>query len=954
MNPNFQKSRFSKNKSLTRVIWRGYFSFAVLGGIFALYLLLQRQSESRVFLLGLSPSRFILGGIILLATLTFGWLLLQSWFRPQWVEERLDRIASVLSSPSRWCIILVITGLLFLAGCYFITLVPEVTESFTRAYFVRLLPLVAWITGLSALSLVAIPILRYGSGFLEQRPRSKLFYTSLFIFIFLFFAWWWVSQTSLELEARRTGWNSLAAPILETQVLIAWLAGMFTLLFLTRIEKRSSQHNLLLWLKPQRIDLLIGLILWVTSIILWFNIPTHPNWFVSEPRPPNFENYPSSDAFVYDSSAQFLLVGEGFKSWTEPYVRRPIHTLYLAALHLVVGQNYDSVIFLQIVILALLPVLMYYMVKALYSRSAGVIAAVLIILREVNSIAIAGNITTSNVKLLMSDLPATIAVVGFVLIVITWFQNIEKKPLYPLIAGGALGIPVLIRFETAILLVPLGIVSALLFGLRKNLQFWLKNMLLFILGLMLVLTPWIWRNWRSTGLLFIDSPTHSYDLINLRYLQDPDAKKAWLPLIVDIKYNGEGSQTSAPTPISPQSSKPEDAVIPPDPSIPLDATPPPTDRNEQLTEFNIATSQQAIDLFKNDPPLYASVFMTHYLNSQIQTLLVLPTSFRVFESLTGFFGHKSLSTLQYECCSVIDYTRRMPYWRKWGGAIPREALIPLIVNLLLIAIGLNVAWRRNRLVGITPLIFAFTYILGNAIFRNSGGRYILPVDWISIPYFSIGLAYLSKKCVSKIANMDLAESLDSTSAPSLTTRSHSEINFLRSPRFYTISISLLLLGALLPIVEWTIKPQYTTDQKDQIVTSLMQSNLFSKSERQALETFDETNGYAILGRALYPRFFPANVGEIWSDNVFGPQTYTRVGFLLAGPESKAILMPVQERPDFFPNTSDVIVLKCPGPDMDALLIAILDDSGTPVSVIWRSPLPSSISCPLPAIESTTP
>jgi len=512
--------------------------------------------------------------------------------------------------------------------------VPEVTEPFTKAYFERLLPLAAWLTGLTALSLVALPILRHGSGFLEQRPRSKLFYTSLFIFIFLFFAWWWVGQTSLELEARRTGWNSLAAPILETQVLIAWLAGMFTLVFLTRIEKRSSQRNWLLWLKPQRIDLLIGLILWVTAIILWFNVPTHPNWFVSEPRPPNFEHYPSSDAFVYDSSAQFLLVGEGFKSWTEPYVRRPLHTLYLAALHLVAGQDYDSIIFLQILILALLPLLMYYLVKALYSRSAGVIAAVLIILREVNSIAIAGNITTSNVKLLMSDLPATVAVVGFILIVITWFQNIEKNQFYPLIAGGALGIPALIRFETAILLVPLGLVSALLFGLRKNLHYWLKNMLLVVLGLMLVLTPWIWRNWRSTGLLFIDSPTHSYDLINLRYLQAPDTKNVWLPLIVDIKYADERSRKSTPTPISPQSTKPEDTLIPAD-STP---TAPSPGINEQLTEFNIATSQQAIDLFRSDPPLYASVFMTHYLNSQIQTLLVLPTSFRVFESLTGYLG----------------------------------------------------------------------------------------------------------------------------------------------------------------------------------------------------------------------------------------------------------------------------------------------------------------------------
>jgi hypothetical protein len=147
------------------------------------------------------------------------------------------------------------------------------------------------------------------------------------------------------------------------------------------------------------------------------------------------------------------------------------------------------------------------------------------------------------------------------------------------------------------------------------------------------------------------------------------------------------------------------------------------------------------------------------------------------------------------------------------------------------------------------------------------------------------------------------------------------------------------------------KPKYSMDQKDKLVTSLMQSNLLSEGERLALETFYTTHGEAIVGRALYPRFFPANVGEIWSDNVFGPQPYTRVGFLLAGPESRAILMPLQERPNYFPNASDVVVFNCPGPEMDALLVAILDDSGSPVSILWRSPLPSSFTCPLPTIES---
>jgi len=40
--------------------------------------------------------------------------------------------------------------------------------------------------------------------------------------------------------------------------------------------------------------------------------------------------------------------------------------------------------------------------------------------------------------------------------------------------------------------------------------------------------------------------------------------------------------------------------------------------------------------------------------------------------------------------------------------------------------------EAGQAVGTYPLIFAITYMAGNAIFRNSGGRYILPVDWSNI------------------------------------------------------------------------------------------------------------------------------------------------------------------------------------------------------------------------------
>ena len=61
------------------------------------------------------------------------------------------------------------------------------------------------------------------------------------------------------------------------------------------------------------------------------------------------------------------------------------------------------------------------------------------------------------------------------------------------------------------------------------------------------------------------------------------------------------------------------------------------------------------------------------------------------------------------------------------------------LNIFFITLGISVAWRQEKLVGLIPLAMFMFYDLSNGFARTSGGRYIVPIDWIVTIYFLIGV-----------------------------------------------------------------------------------------------------------------------------------------------------------------------------------------------------------------------
>ena len=908
-------SKTQSNRSVPLAIERLFWLVAVIQSLSSLVFMLRTKSEpGAAAWMGLSPVRIVLGLGVLASVIFFLWFLIESWISQDRYRRRMQWLVSRLSNRKVWGLSILVVSAIFLGGSYFISLTPEITEPFTLAYFERLIPLVIWATGLSLQTLIALILLRYGRDAVKLRPKGKAFYLTIFIIGAILLAWSWVVKNILPIEIDFAAWNSLGVPILEFQLLLSWGVGMLMLAFIIWATKNPVSDGMTKKLSPKRIDLMVCLLLWLGAVIIWQSIPISPNWFVSEPVPPNNEYYPTSDAQAYDVSAQLALVGEGFWFQGTQYVRRSLHAFYLTILHLIAGQNYEKVVFGQILVLALLPPLIYLLIGAIHNRISAIIGAVLILLREANSISLSNVITDSNAKLLMVDLPTALLVVGFTYCVILWFKEIENRSIFALIPGGILGLAMLVRLETFILALPVITVAGLILFPKKRPVLWTKNVLLFGMGILLVISPWIWRNWKLTGEVFIDSPIFRFALIYQRFrtlptpppedlggvVQEPDENTPPLQSIVT-------PMVSQPTPTSAPSVTPKQNVV------------------EIITDY---AKDDAPEFIKQHSNQVVNFIIAHDINSELQTILYLPTTFRALDSLIGFIGHRSFDALWYECCSAQGYVRRMPYWHKWNGQLPRQAIIPLTINILLFAAGIHISWKKEKFVGITPLLLASSYLLFNAIFRNSGGRYILPVDWTGVLYFSIGLSQISIIFIDFMTDTKISN-LVSNWGDMKGSKLQSE-NKLRLNKLYLIAIGFFLIGCSIPALEKSLPELYSTERRQMMLNALEQSELLSQTQSSELHSFLSQGGVSVVGRALYPRYFLSNTGDLTRGrkDPLNVQPFQRLTFFLAGPHSNSISMPLKEKPTKFPNAIDVIVVSCPnGGTLDPLAIATFNPAG---------------------------
>jgi len=461
-----------------------------------------------------------------------------------WIIINLILIVLVYKSTSIWLkwqdilvkpkikdfLLIVASSLFFFRVCLWIfqeLLVQPLSQQVGG--YLRLLTPALDVIGYASLEIaILIFFLNLHANLEYKKPFQKFIFSAIVVFAILGLIALIISITGLGILSSYKGdWQRglPAVALLEWQILLACVLCLAMFFIESKMRIFETSH----------LDVLICIAIWLGTAVLWLNQPVIPNASALKPREPNFEIYPFNDAQVYDEFAQSALVGDGFGDNRIP--QRPLYIVFLILSHVLIGQNYNNIIFFQTLVFAIFPVMLYLFGKEFFSRPIGVSIALLAILRDYTSNFVSpftGNLSYS--KLYLSEIPTAILLILFLLIGVRWIK--AGFPMFPgFLLGGILGSAVLIRTQVIVVL-PVIILFAFLVRPKEKKTI-IKNTFLMLVTVAFIIAPWLWRNWKLTGELIFDSPESQVINLALRYsrLNGVEPEALPFPGESNVEYN---------------------------------------------------------------------------------------------------------------------------------------------------------------------------------------------------------------------------------------------------------------------------------------------------------------------------------------------------------------------------------------------------------------------------------
>jgi hypothetical protein len=515
-----------------------------------------------------------------------------------------------------------------------------------------------------------------------------------------------------------------------------------------------------------------------------------------------------------------------------------------------------------------------------------------LIFRESNSLALTGVLNVSNAKMMLSDLPATLGVILFSLVVVLWLKKPGQRRIYPILAGGILGAFMLIRVQIAFLF-PAALLCAFL-AMPHHRILWLKSAAVMLAGILLTLSPWLYRNWQMTGKIYLAGTTNisQAGLLGQRYNESLETEAS-------IRLSGETED-----------------------------------------EYLNRMAEGALRYILYHPRDAAGFISAHFWHNQVATLLVLPSSFpQISPQQIPTEGLSNLQTagsfLRDQCCSPVTVVRNLPYWKSnWQGGFLPASWLPLLASLCLVSIGIGASWKRARFVGLLPLFMTVGYSLSNSFVRNSGWRFNLPVDWVGILYYSIGLVQTCFWLGTYFKNrfVPFAWETGIQAVPAADPEAPFPWN-----KAVAAWLCFILLVSAIPLAELFIPARYPPAVVQTALASLMSEINAKPFDAPAIQRFlGDEDAVARVGRAMYPRYYKAGDGiprSGWPS--YAMRSYPRLGFVLVGSETAAVVLPQETPPVDFANGAEVLVLGCKGEDIvSARLVMLLKH---PMTILLASP-----------------
>lgn len=879
--------------------WVRVFLFLiVVEGAFVQGAMLSSPSEAdSARFLGLSTSRLAIFGVVVIISLMASGSLIITWKKESWFVAFLERIESKLKSRGFAAFILGAAIFLTWVCSQFAFYSYVAEEPVVQSILQRLLPMLIWLAlGFGQLFVL---ILFWHFDLVDFQPfQSRHSKRTLAILVVFLIVWIWlaVAGYGFSEETDETGFfRSPGTPILGVQVL---LAGIIAFGFAWMWGKLVGKLDLSTWKRFFYKDILIAVLIWGVAFALWMAAPLEPSWFADEPRPPNNTFSPNSDALVYDSIAHNLLVGSGFwhPDW-ETGVRRPMLSALVAVFHLIGGLDYEGMIWGQVAFLAIFPVAVYLITSSLHQRTSGMLTALLIVIRERNAILLADTITVSHAKVIMSDLPGALGVAVFVLFIIWWLKAPKERAVIPLIAGGLLGFFMLIRSEVIILLAAVALPA--LWLLRRKPLLWFKGMVFSVLGITLMIAPWMWRNYQARSYLYLDK--------NMNYA----------PIIEKIKDIFGDLESHNDFLANNQHYK--DAYVILNPHLKS------TDQSD-FSSINLNRQFSEISFVDN--------FLNHFFNSQTQLVMIFPMSPNLLISFGNLVFPGQADLFWSTCCSPESYVRSLPYWwSDWDGNLAKQSFLPVALALVFVAVGLSRIWEDRRVLGLIPIAVCYAFVLSFALNSMSGGRWLLGADWVSMMLFSVGFVEITHG-IAKWVRSESSQTLKNMAGGQ-------EIQGIQSTGIISligIAVIIFLTGYALLYFD-RYKPRlYTSDERGIAHRHVMGADSFlSETDISEVERLLSSGLSGWYGRALYPRYYQSGDGMDGKSDAF-KRPFSRVEFYMVGhPNSAWILLPIEFASQEFPHAVDVLVIGCNAEDyIDAAAVVINPmDEDSYQGILWR-------------------
>jgi hypothetical protein len=484
---------------------RQFFYFllpAAAGLIVLINLLLIPPDPKNIVFLGYSFNR-----LLLLVTSLFGILFFVTSaaivkIHPARANAFIDR--NLRKGAVFW--VLFYGSLLLFAAFWITAFLPDASWGIYIAYIERFRPHLYWLLFCCFHLNIGLLWWKYHAQPSPLHIRfDKLLIHTLIAAAAFIVLWLIIRLTGLGVWPGNAFWGKSGVPLLTIQIFMAWAASFVVLQLLLIFKKHSFNRKL--WF-----DIGLSLVIWLLAVVLWSSEPIPPSGFNSIPGPPNYTSYPSSDATVYDLSAHSVLLGNKLRRAHD----KSLYISYLTILNFVTGSDFNQLIRVQILLFALIPVIFYWLGKSMHSRPLGVMIALVSVFKEMNAIAATNLIQVSNVKMILTEMMTLAGVLIFTLVFVRWLKNPSPHRPALFLAGGLLGVAGLIRLNILAAL-PL-IIFVIGWSLKFRVKQWIAASFLFVLFTMLSLTPWVSRNWYSSGnpIRFIQAKTQGV-IVDRRY-----------------------------------------------------------------------------------------------------------------------------------------------------------------------------------------------------------------------------------------------------------------------------------------------------------------------------------------------------------------------------------------------------------------------------------------------------